>query len=492
MIIIPLLLLVLGFFLLVRSSDWLIDGASVVAKRFHVPDLTIGLTIIAFGTSAPELVVSLIAAFTGSGDLSVANIIGSNIANILLILGVAAIIYPLTVKRSTTWKEIPFSLLAIVILGVMALGSLHTGIATFQRSDGIILLSFFALFMAYMFKMVRDGSRPADLKDVEVKRMKMKKAVLLTVAGIIGFALGGRAVVSGAVMLARNFGLSERLIGLTIVAIGTSLPELVTSAVAAFKHRADIAVGNIIGSNIANILLILGVAAVIYPLTVKRSTTWKEIPFSLLAIIILGVMALDSLRTGSATFQRSDGIILLSFFVLFMVYVFDMVRSGSRPADLKDIEVKHMKVKKAVFLMVAGIIGLALGGRAVVSGAVVLARTFGFSERLIGLTIVAIGTSLPELVTSAVAAFKHRADIAVGNIIGSNIFNIFWILGLTATIRPISVPVDILGDILVAIGATLLLMLFLFVGPRRRLDRVKGSLLLASYFGYLVYLVVVR
>jgi len=149
-------------------------------------------------------------------------------------------------------------------------------------------------------------------------------------------------------------------------------------------------------------------------------------------------------------------------------------------------------MKKAVLLTVAGIIGFALGGRAVVSGAVVLARTFGFSERLIGLTIVAIGTSLPELVTSAVAAFKHRADIAVGNIIGSNIFNIFWILGLTATIRPISVPVDILGDILVAIGATLLLMLFLFVGPRRRLDRVKGSLLLASYFGYLVYLVVVR
>ena len=321
MTMIPLLLLGLGFFLLVRYSDWLIDGASVVAKRFHVPDLTIGLTIIAFGTSAPELVVSLIAAFTGSGDLSVANIIGSNIANILLILGVAAIIYPLTVKRSTTWKEIPFSLLAIVILGVMALGSLHTGIATFQRSDGIILLSFFALFMAYMFKMVRDGSRPADLKDVEVKRMKMKKAVLLTVAGIIGFALGGRAVVSGAVMLARNFGLSERLIGLTIVAIGTSLPELVTSAV---------------------------------------------------------------------------------------------------------------------------------------------------------------------------AAFKHRADIAVGNIIGSNIFNIFWILGLTATIRPISVPVNILGDIFVAIGATLLLMLFLFIAPRRRLDRVEGSLLLASYFGYLVYLVVAR
>ncbi len=316
--------------------------------------------------------------------------------------------------------------------------------------------------------------------------------LLLLVLGFFLLVRSSDWLIDGTSSVAKRFHVPDLTIGLTIIAFGTSAPELMVSLIAAFTGSGDLSVANIIGSNIANILLILGVAAVIYPLTVKRSTTWKEIPFSLLAIIILGVMALDSLRTGSATFQRSDGIILLSFFVLFMVYVFDMVRSGSRPADLKDIEVKHMKVKKAVFLMVAGIIGLALGGRAVVSGAVVLARTFGFSERLIGLTIVAIGTSLPELVTSAVAAFKHRADIAVGNIIGSNIFNIFWILGLTATIRPISVPVDILGDILVAIGATLLLMLFLFVGPRRRLDRVKGSLLLASYFGYLVYLVVVR
>lgn len=317
-------------------------------------------------------------------------------------------------------------------------------------------------------------------------------SLLLLALGFFLLVRSSDWMIDGASAIAKRFDVPDLIIGLTIVAFGTSAPELVVSLIAAFTGSTDLSVANLVGSNIANILLILGVAACIYPLSVKRSTTWKEIPFSLLAIVILGVMAFDRLHTGIASFQRSDGIILLAFFGIFLVYMFEMMRDSKRPADLEDIEVKSMKLQKAILFTAIGTVGLALGGRAVVSGAVMMAQSFGLSERLIGLTIVAIGTSLPELVASAVAAFKKRADIAVGNVVGSNIFNILWILGLTATIAPISVPVDIVGDILVAIGATLLLFLFVFVGPRRRIDRLEGVLLLTSYFGYLVYLVVAR
>lgn len=261
----PILFLIIGFVLLVKGADWLVDGASALARRIGVSDLAIGLTIVAFGTSMPEFMVNMIASVQGASDIAIGNVVGSNIFNILLILGVSAIIAPIVVQRSTTLKEIPFSFLAVVMLLIMANDVFVDGYARSElsRSDGLALIGFFVIFLIYTFGLPRNGEETQAQTDTQRSMLASTLFVLLGLAALIA---GGKLTVDAAVTIARTLGLSEALIGLTIVAAGTSLPELATSTVAAYKKNADIAVGNIVGSNIFNIFWILGVSAVIRPI----------------------------------------------------------------------------------------------------------------------------------------------------------------------------------------------------------------------------------
>lgn len=260
-----ILFLIIGFALLVKGADWLVDGASALARRIGVSDLAIGLTIVAFGTSAPELIVNIVASAQGASEIAIGNVVGSNIFNILLILGVSAMIAPVVVQRSTTLKEIPFSFLAVVMLLIMANDVFVDGYARSElsRSDGLALIGFFVIFLIYTFGLPRNGEETQMQTNTQRSMLASTLFVLLGLAALIA---GGKLTVDAAVTIARTLGLSETLIGLTIVAAGTSLPELATSAVAALKKKADIAVGNIVGSNIFNIFWILGVSAVIRPI----------------------------------------------------------------------------------------------------------------------------------------------------------------------------------------------------------------------------------
>jgi len=306
----------------------------------------------------------------------------------------------------------------------------------------------------------------------------------------LGFVLlikGADYLVDGSASIAKRFNISNLVIGLTIVAFGTSAPELIVNLFASFNGSSDLAISNVLGSNLANMLLILGVASVIYPLKVKSNTVWKEIPLSLLAIVLVFFMANDVIFDNASTnaISRIDGISLISFFIIFMYYSFGIAKNTDE--SLED-EVEVLSVSKSSLYVLFGMIGLALGGKWIVDGAVFIAKSFNMTEALIGLTVVAIGTSLPELATSYAAAKKQNADIAVGNTVGSNIFNVFWILGLSSLIRPL--PFDAVNnnvDIYAAIGASLLLFIFMFVGRKHLLQRYQGVLFLVAYFAFMVF-----
>lgn len=256
------LLIVVGFVLLMTGANWLVNGASGLAKRFHVPDLVIGLTIVAFGTSAPELVVNLVAACTGSSEIALTNILGSNIINTLVILGVAGVICPVTSQTSSRHFDIPLSIWAGFAVLLLALVTPENG--GVNRLGGIFLLIFFCLFM---WVMVRKAIRGDGMDENEgFKAMKAWKAVLMVVVGLVALVFGGNLIVESAKKIAMDWGVSEYVIGLTIVALGTSLPELATSAVAAFKGNSDLAIGNVIGSNIFNVFFVLGISSTISPL----------------------------------------------------------------------------------------------------------------------------------------------------------------------------------------------------------------------------------
>lgn len=311
--------------------------------------------------------------------------------------------------------------------------------------------------------------------------------LILLILGLVILIKGADLLVDGASSLANKMGVSALVIGLTVVAFGTSAPELVVNILASIKNTPDIAIGNIIGSNIANILLILGIAAVIYPLAVKRGTVWKEIPLAFLAMWIVALSANDILIEGSgwAGLTRIDGFILISFFLIFLYYTFEISKVSSTTAE----KIKTFKFSESIVMIIGGLAALILGGKWVVDGAIAMAKYFDLSEALIGLTIVAVGTSLPELATSAVAAYKHNADIAVGNIVGSNIFNIFWILGLSAVMRPLPFSAALNTDVLVGMIATILLFMFMFVGKKHTLERWQGYLFVAIYVIYITYLI---
>lgn len=314
---------------------------------------------------------------------------------------------------------------------------------------------------------------------------------LLFALGIFFLLKGADYLVEGSSSIAKRFGVPTLVIGLTVVAFGTSTPELVVNVIAALKQSGDVVFGNIVGSNIANIFLILGTAAAITSLKVQRSTVWKEIPFSLLAAVLLVIFALIPVLDGlDPMVYRSGGIILLLFFAVFLYYAFELARKKS-DNDLDDprMEVKHRSLPVATGMVLAGLAGLYFGGEWVVEGAVFTARQFGLSELLISSTIVAIGTSLPELVTSVIAARKNDVDLAIGNVVGSNIFNIFWILGVSATIYPVRFPASAIADILFLLVATVFLFLFMFVGKRHQLERWQGVLFLIGYATYLGFLI---
>ncbi len=311
---------------------------------------------------------------------------------------------------------------------------------------------------------------------------------ILLVAGFVLLLKGADFLVEGGASLARKFGLGDLVIGLTVVSIGSSSPELVVNVLAGLRGNADLAVGNVLGSNIANILLGLGAGAMVCELKVRKSTVWKEIPFSLLAVLVLAFLANDALLGGHgpSVLTRGDGLVLLSFFVIFIYYVYSL---AVRDRALRVEAVARERSMFAASLMtLGGCAGLALGGRWVVEGALFIGRTLGASEALMGLTVVAVGTSLPEIVTSAVAARRNKADIAVGNVVGSNIFNIFWVLGLASLIRPINFSAKLNTDILTLAGATALLSLFIFRGRRHTISRGEGAGFVLAYAAYVLYL----
>ena len=311
---------------------------------------------------------------------------------------------------------------------------------------------------------------------------------ILFVVGFVLLISGANLLVEGSASIAKKLNISSIVIGLTIVAFGTSAPELIVNIFASVQGNTEIAIGNILGSNIVNILLILGISAIIYPLATKENTVWKEIPLSLLAAILVGVMVNDLLIDGG-TFSgltRIDGIVLIAFFIIFLYYTFGISKVSGENTDL---EIKDMSYMKSSLYIVGGLLGLVFGGKWIVDGAIKIAEGFNVSQSLIGLTVVAIGTSLPELATSAVAAYKKQSDIAIGNVVGSNIFNIFWILGFSAVINPLPFSKDSAIDIIMTILASLILFLIMFIGKKHTVERWQGVIMILIYIGYVAYLI---
>ena len=306
--------LVIGFLFLVKGADIFVEGASSVAKKLNIPAFVIGLTIVAFGTSAPELAVSITAAMKGSNDIALGNVVGSNIFNTLVVLGVSAALTPIAVEKGMIKRDYPLSIFAAVLLGVLAMDTVlfKAEFMSLGRVDGIILLIAFAGFMVMTVKAGMEGRTE---EEEESEAMPVLKAILCILIGLAGIVWGGDLSVDGAKEIARFFGLSEAIIGLTIVAMGTSLPELVTSAIAAKKGESDIAVGNVIGSNIFNVFLILGVSSTILPMNI--SSTYLYDMGMLIAVMVLTYLPIA--KTKKVT--RPMGIIMVLVYVVYTVYL---------------------------------------------------------------------------------------------------------------------------------------------------------------------------
>ena len=316
---------------------------------------------------------------------------------------------------------------------------------------------------------------------------------ILLLAGFLLLIKGADILVDGASSFAKRYGVSPLVIGLTIVAFGTSAPELAVNIFASIKNNTDLAIANIVGSNIANILLILGVTTIIYPVAAKKSTLLKEIPFSLLGGVVLFVLANDIFISNytTNTITRSDGIIFLLFFIFFIYYLYSLLAINKKDnSSYEDQEILNRSIKVSIFMIFAGLAGLVLGGKWIVDSAVSIATSFGLSEAFIGVTIVAIGTSLPELAASVVAALKKQTDIAIGNVVGSNVFNIFWILGISAVINPLPFSSGLNFDLFWTIFSSLVLFVFIFASKNHTLGKKHGIAMLilyTFYIGLLVY-----
>ena len=302
--------------------------------------------------------------------------------------------------------------------------------------------------------------------------------VFILLVGFLLLVKGADWFVEGAAGIAKKLGIPQLIIGLTIVAMGTSMPEAAVSITAALQENAGITIGNIVGSNILNILIILGVTALITNVAIQKSTLYYEIPYMIAITIVLMIFGITG---GKITFI--EGIILWLLFIVFLGYLFVMSKKGN---SQEDDEVKDIPVWKCILFMVVGGVMVVKGSDFAVSGASAIARFFGMSERFIGLTIVAFGTSLPELVTSVTAAKKGNAGIAIGNIVGSNIFNILFVLGIAATISPITFIMENVIDIVILVVMSVLV--WAFAWTKKKLDRFEGIVMLALYVVYLVYI----
>ncbi len=308
-ILIQILLLVVGFVLLIKGADWFVDGSSGIATKFGIPQLVIGLTIVAMGTSAPEAAVSISAALKGNADITIGNIVGSNILNILIILGLSSVIVPIAVAPSTIKIETPFM---IVITGVMLLLGLDAEISLL---DGVIFLVLFAAYLAYLFWMAKKD-KDKESEGEGSKNISILKAIIFAVIGLAMIVLGSNVTVDAATAIAKAVGLSERFIGLTIVALGTSLPELFTSVTAARKGNADIAIGNIVGSNIFNILFVVGLSALIVPVPFAANFIFD----SIVAIAASVMLLLCCLWTKSL--KRWAGVVMILSYAAYFAVIF--------------------------------------------------------------------------------------------------------------------------------------------------------------------------
>ncbi|WP_223701659.1 calcium/sodium antiporter [Sutcliffiella deserti] len=313
------LFLLIGFALLIKGADYFVNGASNIAQTLRVSPMLIGLTIVAFGTSAPEASVSFIAAFEGNSAVAIGNVVGSNIFNATFILGVTAIVYPLTVQSDTIRKEIPFALLAAVALLFLIsdIQLQYADINLITRTEGILLLLFFVVFLYYVFEMARNNRDQIQIDETPANPVKTSwvKNSLFTVGGLAGIVFGGHIVVTNSIKIALSLGMSETLVGLTIVAVGTSLPELVTSVTAALKKQTEIAIGNIVGSNIFNIFFILGASATIHPLAVD-----PKIFLDMWLMIFVTILLLVLSRT-QHRISKIEGIILAIIYIIYVTFI---------------------------------------------------------------------------------------------------------------------------------------------------------------------------
>ena len=313
-------------------------------------------------------------------------------------------------------------------------------------------------------------------------------SMIFVVIGLVLILVGANALTDGAAAVAKRFRISNLVIGLTIVAFGTSAPELTVSVLSAFKGSPDLAMGNVVGSNIFNVLLILGCTAAIVPLHVPKSTITKEVPLCILASFVLFFVAGDVWIDGAAenVLSRIDGLVLLSFFAIFFAYTLAIARNTE---DDDEESIKSMPVWRSALYIVGGLAGLIYGGQFFVDGSSAIARQLGVSESTIGLTLVAGGTSLPELATSVVAALKKNPQMAIGNVVGSNLFNVFFVLGCAATIHPLHVSGITLVDYGVMIGSAILLLVFGQFFKQRTITRWEGAFLSLCFVAYTAYLV---
>ena len=309
-----ILLLIVGFVILIKGADVFVDGASSVAGNFRVSKMLIGLTIVAFGTSAPEFAVSVKSLMAGSGDMVLGNVIGSNILNILLILGLSSMFHSLKVKDNTVKKELPITLLMTTIFTVLLSDKLFDrGFNnTFTRSDGIVIILFFLVFVYYLIKMARNKIE----KKQDEKYMSMKKAILFTILGIVGIIIGSNLVVENASAIARTVGVSESMVALTIIALGTSLPELVTSVTATRKGEYDIAIGNVVGSNIFNIGIVIGIPIALFGGIQQISINYIDLITMIASALLLFIFSYNDRKI-----SKYEGSIFLIMFLAYYGYV---------------------------------------------------------------------------------------------------------------------------------------------------------------------------
>ena len=310
---VSVLLLIFGFVILIKGADFFVDGASGIATNLKISKMLIGLTIVSFGTSAPEFAVSIKSLLVGSGDIVLGNVIGSNILNILLIIGCSAVVHSLVVKNNTVKKELPIVMLITVLFAVLLSDSLFDIVKnSFTRSDGIVLILFFAVFLYYLIKMARNKTETNE----EEKNISIKKSILLSIIGLLGIVFGSNFVVDNACTIARILGISERMISLTIIALGTSLPELVTSVTATAKGEYDIAIGNVVGSNIFNIGIVIGI-----PVAILGGINVIAFSYIDLLVMVASAFILFIFSFNDYKISRREGIMFLILFIVYYGYV---------------------------------------------------------------------------------------------------------------------------------------------------------------------------